>query len=66
MSLGGEQKLYSRFTDFLQKQKKEEEELMAMISLSESTSAGKLSKLSVKQPGLNKQVSVAVEVKAFV
>ena len=65
MSLGGEQKLYSRFTDLLQKQKKEEEELMAMMTLSESTSTRKLSKLSLKQPVLNKQVSVVVEVKAF-
>ena len=28
---GGEQKLYSRFTDLRQKQKKEEEELMAKM-----------------------------------
>lgn len=65
MQMGGEQKLFSRFTDLRLKQKQEEEELMAMIA-SESTSAGKLSKLTFKQPVLNKQVSVALEVKAFV
>lgn len=31
MSLGGEQKLYSRFTDLKLKQRQEEEELMAMM-----------------------------------
>ena len=51
---GGEQKLYSRFTDLRQKQKKEEDELMAKMISSESTSAGQLSKATTK---LNKQVS---------
>lgn len=55
---GGEQKLYSRFTDLRQKQKKEEEELMAKMISSESTSAGQLSKPT---PKLNKQVSRVFE-----
>ncbi len=52
LKMGGEEVLISRFTGLKQKQRKEEEEMLAKMIESESTSAGKTSKATIRQ-GLN-------------